>query len=151
MYGTQCNNIISNIVFIWMFFTLFSNRMISFFLPFTVNCSQVAMFQIMPALCPHGQGDGGGRWSTKCGQAWTGGRGVSKFPNLCGYRLCGWPLFMFPRRTCFLIVLISFASTLNIPKQVIRWCWLSQKKRVIFLFDSVHHRSWGKSRSPIHF
>ena len=30
-----------------------------FFLPFSVNCSQVAMFQIMPALCPHGQGEGG--------------------------------------------------------------------------------------------
>ena len=42
MYGTQCNDIISN----------------SFFLPFSVNCSQVAMFQIMPALCPHGQGEG---------------------------------------------------------------------------------------------
>ena len=36
----------------------FSMRMISFFLPFSVNCSQVAMFQIMPALCPHGQGEG---------------------------------------------------------------------------------------------
>ena len=32
-----------------------------FFLPFSVNCSQVAMFQIMPALCPHGQGEGGGQ------------------------------------------------------------------------------------------
>ena len=31
-----------------------------FFLPFCVNCSQVAMFQIMAALCPHGQGEGGG-------------------------------------------------------------------------------------------
>ena len=32
------------------------------FLPFSVNCSQVAMFQIMPALCLHGQGEaeGGG-------------------------------------------------------------------------------------------
>ena len=30
-----------------------------FFLPFSVNCSQVAMFQIMPALCPHGQGEVG--------------------------------------------------------------------------------------------
>ena len=35
MYGTQCNDIISNIVFIRMFFTLFSNRMISFF---TLQC-----------------------------------------------------------------------------------------------------------------
>ena len=56
MYGTQCNDIISNIVFIRMFFTLFSNKMISF-LPFSVNCLQVVMFQIMPALCPHGQGN----------------------------------------------------------------------------------------------
>ena len=35
MHGTQCNDIISNIVFIRMFFTLFSNRMISFF---TLQC-----------------------------------------------------------------------------------------------------------------
>ena len=35
--------------------------MIRFFLPFSENCSQVAMFQIMPALCPHGQGEGGGQ------------------------------------------------------------------------------------------
>ena len=26
-----------------------------------MNCSQVAMFQIMPALCPHGYGGGGGQ------------------------------------------------------------------------------------------
>ena len=32
-----------------------------FILPFIVNCSQVAMFQIKPALCPHGQGQGGGQ------------------------------------------------------------------------------------------
>ena len=31
-----------------------------FFLPFSVNCSQVPTFQIMSALCPHGQGEGGG-------------------------------------------------------------------------------------------
>ena len=37
------------------------------FLPFSVNSSQVAMFQIMPVLLPHGQGKEG--WSTKCGQA----------------------------------------------------------------------------------
>ena len=58
MYGTQCNDIILNIVFIRMFFMLFSNRMIRFFLLFSVNCSQLAMFQIMPAFCPHGQGEG---------------------------------------------------------------------------------------------
>ena len=37
-----------------------SIKMINFFLPFSVNCSQVAMFQIMPALCLHGQGEGRG-------------------------------------------------------------------------------------------
>ena len=26
-----------------------------------MNCSQVAMVQIIPALCPHGQGEGEGR------------------------------------------------------------------------------------------
>ena len=93
MYGTQYNDIISNIVLIRMFFTLFSNRMIFFFLPFSVNCSQVAMFQIMPALCPHGQGEAG--WSTKCGQAWTGVEGGShKFPNLCGHPLWMTPIFV---------------------------------------------------------
>ena len=46
------------------------------FLPFSVNRSQVAIFQIMPVLCPHGQGEG--RWSTKCGQTWTGGGGPKK-------------------------------------------------------------------------
>ena len=35
MYGMQCNDIISNIVFIRVFFMLFSNRMISFF---TLQC-----------------------------------------------------------------------------------------------------------------
>ena len=54
----------------------------SVFLPFSVNCSQVAMSQIMPTLCPHGQGESGGwsarGWSAKCGQAWTGGWGVPK-------------------------------------------------------------------------
>ena len=32
-----------------------------FFLTFSVNCSQVALFQIMPALCPHGQRERGGQ------------------------------------------------------------------------------------------
>ena len=50
-----------------------------FFLPFSVNCSQVAMFQIIPALCPHRQGDG-----EVVNQMWTGldrGRGVPKSPK----------------------------------------------------------------------
>ena len=51
------------------------------FSPFIVNCSQVAMFQIMLALCLHGQRERG--WSTKCGQTWTGGGGggVPKIPK----------------------------------------------------------------------
>ena len=43
-----------------------------------MDCSQVAMFQIMPALCPHGQGEG------VVNQMWTGldrGRGVAKIPK----------------------------------------------------------------------
>ena len=60
-----------------------------FFLPFRVNCSQVAVFQIMPALCLYRQGEGG--WSTKCRQAWRGGGGSQKFPNLCEH-----PLWMTP-------------------------------------------------------
>ena len=31
-----------------------------------MNCSQVAMFQIMPAFCPHGQGEGGPKNSQIC-------------------------------------------------------------------------------------
>ena len=48
------------------------------FLPFSVNCSQVAMFQIMPTLCPHNQGEG------VVNQMWTGlerGRGVPEIPK----------------------------------------------------------------------
>ena len=51
-----------------------------FFLPFSVNCSQVAMFQIMPAWCLHGQGEEGGVVK----QMWTGlgkGMGVPKIPK----------------------------------------------------------------------
>ena len=33
---------------------------LSVFSPFSVNCSQVAMFQLMPALCQHGQERVGG-------------------------------------------------------------------------------------------
>ena len=38
------------------------------FLPFSVNCSQVAKFQMMPVLWPHGRGEGGGRWGEGGGQ-----------------------------------------------------------------------------------
>ena len=74
-----------------MFFTLFSSRMISF-LPFSVNCSQAAMFQIVPALCPHGQGEGGGGDGRPNVDRPGQGQGVSqKFPDLCGH-----PLWMTP-------------------------------------------------------
>ena len=66
-----------------------SIRMVSFFLPFSLNCSQVAMFQIMPALCLHGQGEGRGDQTNvdTSGQ----GEGVRKALNLCRY-----PLWMTP-------------------------------------------------------
>ena len=50
-----------------------------FFLPFSVNCSQVAMSQIMPAWCPHGQGEeeggGGGGKPMGTGRGRGGGGG----------------------------------------------------------------------------
>ena len=61
------------------------------FLPFSVNCSQVAMFQIMPAFVRTDSGREGGR---VVNQMWTGlgrGRGSEKFPNLCEH-----PLWMTP-------------------------------------------------------
>ena len=77
----------------------------SVFLPFSVNCLQVAMFWIMPAFCPHGQGEWG--WSTKCGQAWTGGGGSQKFTNLGRH-----PLWMTPSgfHVTFLSEALSFLS-----------------------------------------
>ena len=67
-----------------------SIRMIRFFLPFSVNCSQVTMFQIMPALWPHGQGEGSGQPNVdKPAQREEGSQ---KFPKLCGH-----PLWMTPK------------------------------------------------------
>ena len=77
MYGTQCNDITLNIVFIRMFFMLFSNRMNSFL---TLQC-EVAMSQIMSALCPR---TGGERGDGVVNQMWTGldrGSGVPKLPK----------------------------------------------------------------------
>ena len=51
----------------------------SVFLPFSVNCSQVAMFQIMPALCPHGQGEGVGQPNVDRPGLGRGGAKVPKF------------------------------------------------------------------------
>ena len=67
-----------------------SIRMIRFFLPFSVNCSQVTMFQIMPALWPHGQGEGSGQPNVD--KPAQGEEGSQKFPKLCGH-----PLWMTPK------------------------------------------------------
>ena len=70
-----------------------------FFLPFSVNCSQVGMFQIYNASLVSVQAGGGG-WSTKCGQASTrGGGGSKKFPDLYGH-----PLWMTPKREEMLLI-----------------------------------------------
>ena len=58
------------------------------FLPFSVNCSQVAIFQIMPALCLHGQGEGVVKQMWK---ALDRGRAYQKFSNSCEH-----PLWMTP-------------------------------------------------------
>ena len=81
MYGRQCNDIISNIVFIRMFFTLFSNRMISFF---TLQCELFTSCNVL---------NNASLLSTRTGgvgvvnQMWTGldrGRGVPKIPKFVG-------------------------------------------------------------------
>ena len=76
MYGTQCNDIISNIVFIRMFFTLFSNRMISFF---TLQCELFTSCNVSnnASLVSAQTGVGGRGWSTKCGQR----EGVPRIPK----------------------------------------------------------------------
>ena len=51
-----------------------------------MNCSQVAMFQIMPALCPQGQGEGGGQPNVdRLGQ----GEGRPKNSQICADILYG--------------------------------------------------------------
>ena len=79
MYRTQCDDIILNIFF-------------------TLQCelfTQVAMFQIMPALCPHSQGEGqGGGWGGVgvLNQMWKGldrGSGGSKNYQICADILYG--------------------------------------------------------------
>ena len=71
-----------------------------------MNCSQVAMFQIMPVLCPHregegrgGEGRGGGEGGQPNGQDWTGGGGSQ---NLWGH-----PLWMTPKRKEMLVIGLS--------------------------------------------
>ena len=64
----------------------------SVFLPFNVNCSQVAMFQIMAALCVHREGEGrGGGWSPNVDRLGQGEEGP-KNSQVCADILYGWPL-----------------------------------------------------------
>ena len=77
MYETQCNNIISNMVFIRMFFTLFSNRMISFF---TLQCELFTSCNVSnnASLVSARTGGGGGQPNVdRPGQ----GEGVPKIPK----------------------------------------------------------------------
>ena len=60
----------------------------SVFLPFSVNCSQVAMFRIMSALCLTDMGREGGQPNVdRPGQGKEGGIGSQKSPNLCDHPL----------------------------------------------------------------
>ena len=119
MYGTQCIDIISNIVFIQMFFTLFSNRMISFF---TLQCELFTSCNVSnnASVCTN-RGRGRRRGSSKCGQVWTGGRGSQKVPNLCRHPLwmtpnvhacCIWLIFPF-HHNLFLFFMFPYLSLFN--------------------------------------
>ena len=81
MCGTQCNDIISNIVFIRMFFTVLSNRMISFFYPSVRIVRKLQCFKKCQPCVRTDRGRGEG-WSTKSGQAWTG-EGRPKNSQIC--------------------------------------------------------------------
>ena len=77
MYETQCNDIISNMVFIRMFFTLFSNRMISFFI---LQCELFTSCNVSnnASLVSAQTGGGGGQPNVdRPGQ----GEGVPKIPK----------------------------------------------------------------------
>ena len=71
----------------------------SVFLPFSVNCSQVAMFQIMPALCPHGQREGGAGQPNvdRPGK----GKGVPKNSQICATSFMDDPLVIKLRNSDF--------------------------------------------------
>ena len=77
MYGTQCIDIISNIVFIQMFFTLFSNRMISFF---TLQCELFTSCNVSNNASLVSARTGGGG---VVNQMWTGlDRGRGGLPQI---------------------------------------------------------------------
>ena len=81
-----------------------SIRMINFF-TLQCECSKVVMFQIMPALCPHGQG------GEVVNQMWTSrdrGRGSLKFSNLYGH-----PVWMTPILTIQLLTVVLVANIAN--------------------------------------
>ena len=87
MYGTQCNDIISNIVFIRMFFTLFSNRMISFF---TLQCELFTSCNVSNNASLVSARTGGGRGVVNL--MWTdtgGGGGGLKNSQICADILYG--------------------------------------------------------------
>ena len=77
----QCNDIISNIVFIRMFFTLFSNRMISFF---TLQCELFTSCNVSNNASLVSARTGGGGEQPNLDRPGQGEGGSQKFPNLCG-------------------------------------------------------------------
>ena len=90
-----------------------------FFLPFSVNCSQVAMFQIMPALCLHRQGKwvGGGGGSGQPNVDRPGqGEGGPKNSQICADILYGWPHFK--KRNAYLSCLFHHSKTIKIADKV---------------------------------
>ena len=91
------------------------------FLPFSVNCSKVVMFQIMPALCLHGQGEGdvrgvGGQPNVdRPGQ----GEGFPKIPKFAPTSFMDDP-FMHVN-TDFLIQYLRIQKQPS-KGQLLRWC-----------------------------
>ena len=81
----------------------------SVFLPFSVNCSQAAMIQIMPALCLHRQGEGVGGGQPNVDRPVEGGGGP-KNSQICVDTLYGWPL----RETVLKKMLHNFFRTCQI-------------------------------------
>ena len=65
----------------------------SVFLSFSMNCSQVVMFQIMPALCTHGQGEGGTGGGQPNVDRPGQGQGGPKNSQICADILYGWPFY----------------------------------------------------------
>ena len=119
MCGTQWNDIISNIVFIRMFFTLFSNRMISFF---TLQCELFLSCNVSNNASLVSARTGGGGWSTKCRQAWKGGGGGAKIPKLVRTSFMDDPTAKRCKRKLDSIILFFF----NV-------CYMNKQPPVVFL------------------